>query len=115
MAYQTRDVVKLMTESAGQDLAELRVDGGAAVMDVLLQFQADQLGVAVTRPASTETTAIGAALLAGLAEGIWGSTEEVEDAWQVDRQFLPNPDRSEADARYERWLQAVERSRGWVS
>ena len=115
MAYQTRDVVELMTEASGQRLAELRVDGGAAVMDLLLQFQADQLGVGVTRPASTETTAIGAAYLAGLAEGVWGSTDEVQQAWRVDRRFDPAPDRTTADSSYRRWLAAVARSREWAT
>jgi glycerol kinase len=114
MAYQTRDVVELMTDASGQGLAELRVDGGAAVMDVLLQFQADQLGVRVTRPASTETTAIGAAYLAGLAEGVWASTDDVQKAWRSERRFEPNDDAA-ADAAYQRWLAAVDRSRGWAS
>ncbi len=115
MAYQTRDVVGLMTASSGQELAELRVDGGAAVMDLLLQFQADQLGVAVTRPASTETTAIGAAYLAGLAEGVWSSTDDVQSAWRSAARFEPTLDRTGGDDRYRRWLAAVDRSRGWAS
>ena len=115
MAYQTRDVVRLMTDSSGQSLAELRVDGGAAVMDVLLQFQADQLGVDVTRPMSTETTAIGAAYLAGLAAGVWSSTDDVKTAWQAEQRFEPVADRADVEARYERWLAAVERSRNWAS
>ena len=115
MAFQTRDVVELMTEASGQSLAELRVDGGAAVMDVLLQFQADQLGVPVTRPASTETTAIGAAYLAGLAEDVWDSTDDVQTAWQIDERFDPAGDRTGADSSYQRWLAAIDRSRGWAS
>ncbi|MGI9616537.1 MAG: glycerol kinase GlpK [Acidimicrobiales bacterium] len=115
MAFQTRDVVELMTDASGQGLAELRVDGGAAVMDVLLQFQADQLGVPVTRPASTETTAIGAAYLAGLAEDVWASTDDVQAAWQTDERFDPAADRSDGDTRYQRWLAAIDRSRGWAS
>lgn len=114
MAYQTRDVVDLMVRASGQPLAELRVDGGASVMDLLLQLQADQLGVPVTRPAQTETTALGAAYLAGLAEGVWGSLDDVTASWSLDVQVAPAPDRSPADSLYHRWLQAVERSRGWA-
>lgn len=114
MAYQTRDVVELMVEASGQPLAELRVDGGASVMDLLLQLQADQLGVPVTRPAQTETTALGAAYLAGLAEGVWGSLDDVTASWSLDVQVAPTQDRSGADALYRRWLQAVERSKSWA-
>ena len=112
IAYQTRDVVELMTGASGRELAELRVDGGAAVMDLLLQLQADQLGVTVARPTNTETTAAGAAYLAGLAEGVWSSTGEVQDAWRADARFDPSGDTSARD-RYQRWLAAVERSRTW--
>ncbi len=114
MAYQTRDVVELMVRASGQPLAELRVDGGASVMDLLLQLQADQLGVPVTRPAHTETTALGAAYLAGLAEGVWGSLDEVTASWALGVRVDPDPDRSPADTLYRRWLQAVDRSRGWA-
>jgi glycerol kinase len=115
MVYQTRDVVEVMTSASGQDLSELRVDGGAAVMDLLLQLQADQLRVAVTRPASTETTAVGAAYLAGLAEGVWESTSEVQQAWMPERRFAPSGDAAAVDGAYQRWLAAVERSRGWAT
>jgi glycerol kinase len=114
MAYQTRDVIELMTRASGQPPAEVRVDGGASVMDLLLQLQADQLGVPVARPAQTETTALGAAYLAGLAEGVWGSLDEVTAAWALDKVVHPGPDRSAAEARYRRWLAAVERSRNWA-
>ena len=114
MAYQTRDVVELMVRASGQPLAELRVDGGASVMDLLLRLQADQLGVPVTRPANTETTALGAAYLAGLAEGVWGSLDDVSASWALDTSVTPDPARSTADALYHRWLAAVERSRGWA-
>lgn len=114
MAYQVRGVVDLMTASAGYTIAEMRVDGGASVMDLLLQIQADQLGVPVTRPATTETTALGAAYLAGLAEGVWGSTDEVATAWSLDRTFQPAPDRAGANRRYQRWTSAAERSLGWA-
>jgi glycerol kinase len=114
MAFQTRDVVDAMCAATGVPLAELRVDGGASVMDLLLELQADQLGVAVTRAARTETTALGAATLAGLAEGVWGSVTELEAVWQADRTYEPDPDRTAADRAHRRWLRAVERSRGWA-
>lgn len=82
-------------------------------MDLLLQFQADQIGVTVTRPSIQETTALGSAYLAGLAEGVWSSTAEVSANWAVDASFTPAADRSDGDARHQRWLDAVTRSRGW--
>lgn len=114
MAYQTRDVVTAMERSSGTGLAELRVDGGAAANDLMLQFQADQLGVTVERPADTETTSLGAAMLAGLAEGLWGSLDELASAWQLDQAFVPATDRSRPDALYRDWIRAVERSRHWA-
>ncbi len=115
MVYQTRDVVDAMSQASGQALTELRVDGGASVMDLLLQLQADQLGVPVTRPANLELTALGAAYLAGLAESFWDSPDSVSQSWQAARTFDPAEDRSAADSGYSRWLQAVERSRGWAA
>ncbi len=114
MAYQVRDVVAAMAAGSGLPLAELRVDGGASVMPLLLQLQADQLGVPVTRPTMQETTALGAAYLAGLAEGVWASLDDITAAWKVDVTVEPNEDRSGADRRYARWGQAVERSMGWA-
>ena len=115
MAFQTRDVIEAMAGAAHREVTELRVDGGASVMDLLLRLQADQLGVAVTRPLVTETTALGAAYLAGLAEGVWSSVAEVESAWAIDRRSEPAEDRSHADEAYAQWLRAVERSRGWAT
>jgi glycerol kinase len=92
----------------------LRVDGGAAAMDVLLQLQSDQLGIPVARPRSIESTALGAAMLAGLAEGVWGSTDELAALWRLDAEFAPEADRTLADAAYEAWLRTVERARGWA-
>jgi glycerol kinase len=115
MAYQTRDVVDAMCEASGRDVAELRVDGGASVMDLLLQLQADQLGVPVARPEIQETTALGAAYLAGLAEGVWSSLSELSEHWHLDRRFEPSEDRGPADAAHTQWRRAVDRSRGWVS
>jgi glycerol kinase len=114
MAFQTRDVVEVMEADSGVALAELRVDGGASVMDLLCQFQADLLGVPVLRPTVQETTALGAAYLAGLGAGVWGSTGELQEVWQLDRRFEPAMDRADADARQARWRQAVELARGWA-
>ena len=115
MAYQTRDVVEAMQADLGQPLKELRVDGGAAVMDVLCQFQADRLGVPVRRPKHTETTALGAAFLAGLGAGVWSSDQAVEALWQLDRSFEPAMTREAAETLQAAWRRAVERSRGWAT
>ena len=89
MAWQTADVIDAITAAAGIPLTELRVDGGASAMDVLCQFQADVLGVTVRRPVATETTVLGAASLAGIAEGVWASPAEAASAWREDAAFLP--------------------------
>jgi glycerol kinase len=115
MAYQTRDVVEAMSAASGTSIVELRVDGGASAMDLLCQFQADQLGVPVQRPADQETTALGAAFLAGLAEGVWADLTELSARWEVDAEFAPDPERSAADALHTQWLRAVERSRSWAT
>jgi glycerol kinase len=114
MTYQTRDVVDAMTADAGVGLAELRVDGGASVMDSMCQMQADQLGVVVRRPSNRETTALGAAFLAGLSEGVWSSDDEIAATWKADAAFEPRADRGAADAAYAGWKKAVERTRGWA-
>lgn len=113
MAFQTRDVVDAMRSDAGLAVPELKVDGGASVMDLLLQLQADLLGAPVRRPRVQETTALGAAYLAGLGAGVWSSREELKDHWQLDRDFLPQ-DVAAAEARYARWRRAVERSLRWA-
>jgi glycerol kinase len=115
MVFQTRDVVDAMTAASGQTIAELRVDGGASVMSLLLRLQADQLGVRVARPSVTETTALGAAHLAGLAEGVWSDVDEVAAAWQRDVEVEPGGDRGTLDAAHAQWRRGVERSRAWVS
>jgi glycerol kinase len=115
MALQTRDVVDAMVAGSGHPVADLRADGGASVMDLLLQIQADQLQVPVRRPAVQETTALGAAYLAGLAEGVWASTDEITDNWVLDVEFTPSADAAGADRHHRRWLQAVEHSRGWAA
>ena len=99
--------------TAGIPLEELRVDGGAATNNMLMQFQADLLGVPVVRPAVTETTALGAAYLAGLAVGFWKSADEVSGQWQVDRRFEPAMPRAAPAALRERWTEALGRSKGW--
>jgi len=114
MAFQTRDVVDAMCDAAGQEVAELRVDGGAAAMDLLLQLQADQLRVPVIRPNATEITAQGAAYLAGLAEGVWQDVGDVTSRRKVDAIFQPLAEESAADAAHRQWTRAVERARGWV-
>ena len=114
MAYQTRDVIDAMTAASGTPIVDLRVDGGASVMDLLCQFQADQLGVTVQRPADQETTALGAAFLAGLAEGVWPDLAAVGAQWELDADFTPAADRTLADALHAQWLRAVERSRSWI-
>ncbi|HLG00557.1 MAG TPA: glycerol kinase GlpK [Acidimicrobiia bacterium] len=110
MAYQTRDVVEAMRAASGTAVAELRADGGASVMNFLCQFQADLLGVPVRRPQVQETTALGAAYLAGLAEGVWGSTTELSEHWLLDEAFQPRPI---DPGLYEDWRRAVERARAW--
>ena len=114
MAFQTRDVIEAMVAASGQPLAELRIDGGASAMDLLVQIQADQLQVPVTRPVIQETTALGAACLAGLAEGVWTSADEIAAGWQLDLRCEPEAEPATADARHQRWVRAVERSRGWI-
>jgi glycerol kinase len=114
MAYQTRDVVDAMTRSAGHPVEQLRVDGGASAMDLLLQLQADQVRVPVARPRIQETTALGAAYLAGLAEGVWSDLDELGAKWQLDLEVGADVDVETADALHHRWLRAVERSRHWI-
>jgi glycerol kinase len=118
MAYQTRDVVEAMRTGAETPIVELKADGGASAMDVLLQFQADVLAVPVRRPKVQETTALGAAYLAGLGGGVWSSTDELAHVWQLDRSFEPasgaGPGDAGTDAGYRDWRRAVERALRWV-
>ena len=115
IAYQTRDVVDAMSADSGLPLDTLKVDGGAVVNDFLMQFQADILGVPVQRPAVTETTALGAAYLAGLATGFWTSQDEIAKQWQLEREFEPAMSADQRDSLYAGWQRAVERARAWAA
>lgn len=114
IAFQVADVLTAMKKDAGIELQELRVDGGAAANDLLMQIQADLLQAPIVRPAVTETTALGAAYLAGLAVGYWGSAEEISAQWQLDKRFEPQVSADEAEARHAQWRRALDRSRGWA-
>ena len=114
MAYQTADVVEAMAADAGETFKELRVDGGASVMDVLCQFQADLLGIPVRRPRHVESTALGAAFLAGRGAGVWGSDAELAHLWRLDREFTPRMSRDEARDLLDQWHRAVQRSLDWA-
>jgi len=114
IAYQSAEILEAMQKDAAQPLTELRVDGGAAANDLLMQFQADLLGVPVLRPKVLETTALGAAYLAGLTVNLWRSRDELAKHWQLDRRFEPRMARDEAQARMARWREAVARARGWA-
>jgi len=114
IAYQVADLLAAMAADAGIALKELRVDGGAAANNTLMQFQADLLGVPVVRPAVTETTALGAAYLAGLAVAYWPSVDAITGQWKVDRRFEPSMPQTSAIALRERWTAALGRSKAWV-
>ncbi|MFC7297828.1 glycerol kinase GlpK [Herminiimonas aquatilis] len=113
IAYQSADLLQAMQKDAGIALHELRVDGGAARNDLLMQFQADILNVPVIRPVVTETTALGAAYLAGLAVSFWSSTEEISAQWQMDKCFVPRMRQDEREHRMNTWHKAVQRSQAW--
>ena len=114
IAYQSCDVLTAMEHDSGITLEALRVDGGAAVNNLLMQFQADILGVPVQRPQVTETTALGAVYLAGLAVGFWRSPEEIAAHWALEREFTPKMSADQREALYAGWRKAVERARGWA-
>ena len=113
MAYQVADLVTAMEADAETTLSELRVDGGAAANDLLLQFQSDILQRPVLRPTVLETTALGAAYMAGLATGYWSSVDDIRAHWRLDRRFEPQMSPAQAAALRQRWSAAVERARGW--
>jgi glycerol kinase len=114
IAYQVGDILEAIHRDSGIALQELRVDGGASMNDTLMQFQSDLLGVPVVRPEVTETTALGAAYLAGLAVGFWPSVDAIAGQWRVAKRFEPAMPRARADALRDRWREALERSRGWI-
>ena len=113
IAYQTRDVLECMQRDCGVPLTALRVDGGASANNMLMRFQADVLGIPVHRPRITETTALGAAYLAGLAIGYWHDTEEISTQWQREREFTPAMSASHREELYQHWQKAVTRSLRW--
>lgn len=113
MCFQTRDLVEAMASDSGAPLGRVKVDGGAVVNNALMQLQADLLGAQVDRPVVNETTALGAAYLAGLGVGFWKGTKAVTDNWALDRTFKPAMDRKKREAQYARWKRAVERARNW--
>ncbi|HEY4259936.1 MAG TPA: glycerol kinase GlpK [Schlesneria sp.] len=114
MAYQTRDVLDAMQQDAEVPLAELKVDGGAAANNLLLQFQADILPTRVHRPVVQETTALGAAYLAGLAVGYWTDLNDLRQNWVLDREFVPQLESTKREQMYAKWQQAAERSKSWT-
>jgi len=109
IALQITDILNAMAEDLGSPLADLRVDGGACQNNLLMQYQADMLGVEIIRPTHVETTAIGAACLAGLATGVWSDLNDVRGAWKEDRRFEPNMNASTVQQHLERWAYAVKR------
>ena len=114
IAYQMTDLLEAMMQDSHIELSELRVDGGASVSDIMMQIQADLIRTSVNRPQMVETTAIGAAYLAGLAVGFWKSTDEISKIRKVDKVFEPKMITDERDRLYKGWLRAVERSRDWI-
>jgi len=114
ICYQAREVLEAMEADSGVRLQTLKVDGGAVVNNLLMQLQADVLGTRVVRPRISETTALGAAYMAGLASGVWSGTADLQANWQTDRTFEPTWDDSQRARGYRGWQRAVERSRGWV-
>ena len=115
IAFQSAEVLQAMQKDAGEKLAELRADGGAAANDLLMQLQADLLGVPVVRPKVLETTALGAAYLAGLTVNLWKSREEIAAHGKLERRFEPRMERAEAQEKMARWRDAIGRSRNWAS
>jgi glycerol kinase len=113
-AFQTRDVIEAVTADTGRELEELRVDGGMTHNDLLVQFQADILGIPVVRPTVVETTALGAAYAAGLATGLWDGLDDLRAHWQQDRRFEPVMPVEEREQRYRTWQKAVSKSLDWV-
>jgi glycerol kinase len=114
-AYQTKDVIDAMFADTGIHISKLRVDGGGSQNSFLMQFQSDLLGVEIECSAVRETTALGAAYLAGLAVGFWESTEEIQEMWARDRTYTPDMSDELRDGLYDNWKHAVERAKGWAN
>ncbi|MCY0909354.1 MAG: FGGY-family carbohydrate kinase, partial [Sulfobacillus thermotolerans] len=114
IAYQSRDVLEAMMKDSGRNISMLRVDGGAIANRFLAQFQADLLNCTVERPQVTETTAMGAAFLAGLATGVWSGFEPLAQAWKRDALFYPSMAEDTRDHLYQQWQRAVERAKNWI-
>src|SRR5690606_23964565 len=114
VAYQTRDVLEAMEKDSGIRLKALRVDGGMVANELLMQFQADQLGVPVVRPRVAETTALGAAYAAGIAVGFWKGESDVVANWAEDRRWEPSMDEDERERLYRNWKKAVTKTFDWV-
>jgi glycerol kinase len=113
-AYQTREVLDAMNKDSGVDLTGLKVDGGMVYNEMLMQFQADILGVPVVRPVVAETTALGAAYASGLAVGFWNNLDDLRANWLMDKTWEPQMDTAKRDELYKGWLKAVERTFDWV-
>jgi glycerol kinase len=114
IALQSLDVLETMALDAGIQIRELRVDGGASNNNLLMQIQADLLGTGVVRPATTETTAMGAAFLAGLGTGFWEGLDDLAGQWRVDRTFMPSGNKEAINVITQHWKKALERSKGWA-
>ena len=114
IAYQVNDMLVCMKEDAGIPIKQVKVDGGACISNVMMQFQADIINKPVFRPKNVETTALGAAFCAGLATGFWHSKDEILDIWKVDKIFMPSIEQSQREKQYAQWKRAVERSKGWI-
>jgi glycerol kinase len=115
MAYQTRDVVDAMVAATGLTVPVMRVDGGAAVNNLAMQFQSDILQVPVQRPHVVETTALGAAYLAGLSVGYWDDLEQLQAQWCLEREYTPRLSAEQSERLYRGWQQAVRRAQGWAA
>ncbi|HWW41970.1 FGGY-family carbohydrate kinase [Pedobacter sp.] len=114
IAFQSAELLEAMQNDAGERLSELRVDGGAAANDLLMQFQADLLGCKVIRPTVVETTALGAAYLAGLAVGYWNSVEEIQQLWATEKEFLPAGDPEQIRKGIKGWERAIHTAQSWT-
>jgi len=115
IAFSSMEVIETMVKDSGIDLNELRVDGGASVNNLLMQIQSDAINTKVVRPKITETTALGAAYLAGLSVGFWESIDELKKQWQVDCEFVPKSENADTERVIKDWKKAVERSKNWYN